>query len=99
MTTPTTQYRPLGALDANARLNQNSYLDESYVADLNGGSDKIYEGWARPGTATSSTGWKIVKNTYSTNIKTRTQYPQNSFSKASNDYEFIWDNRAALTYS
>lgn len=97
--TTTLQYRPLGALDANARLNQNSYLDESYAADVGGGSDPLYEGWARPGTATNATGWKICKNTFSGSTKTRVEWPQNSFNKASNDYEFVWDNRASYTYS
>lgn len=98
--TTTTKYRLLGSLDANGRLDQSSYDDQSYVAEIDGFNNPIYQGYARPGLATSATGWKIKKNTYDiNNIQTRTQWPQNSLNKASNDYEFIWDNRALYTFS
>jgi hypothetical protein len=93
------KYRPLGSLDANGRLNQSSYEDEAYIADIGMGTTPVYEGWARPGTPTSATGWKIRKDTYSSTTLTQVQWPENALGKASADYEFIWDSRAGYTYA
>lgn len=58
------------------------------------GSNPIYIGEAKPGTATSSAGWRIRKLTYSGENVTDIEW-------ADGDIEFnnIWDNRDSLSYS
>lgn len=52
-----------------------------------------YVGWAVLGTATSSPKWKIIRITKSGTI-TLTEYADGNM-----NYDNVWDNRAALTYS
>lgn len=54
----------------------------------------IYQGWAQPGQATSATGWRIRKLTYSGTNLTNIQ-----FALGSPAFAFIWDNRASYSYS
>lgn len=58
------------------------------------GSNAIYIGTARPGTATSSDKWVIQKITYdgSNNVT------QVDFANSSAEPQFIWDDRASYTY-
>lgn len=92
-------HRPMGNLDANARVIPSTFDDLAYQGDLGGGANLVYEAWARPGTATSALGWKICKHTYSGSTRVTTTWPQNSLNKASADYEFEYDERANYTYS
>lgn len=57
------------------------------------GGDLIYLGYARPGAATSAAEWQIRKLTYSSGNVTQTD-----FASGVNDYDKVWDNRAAYVY-
>lgn len=91
--------RPVGQIDANYVVNQNSYESEAFQGDYQGGTNLIYAGYARPGADTANAVWQISKQTYDANSNiTAITWPLNSQNIASNDYEFIWNNRASLTY-
>lgn len=91
--------RPFGRLDAQGRLIYDSVDDLAFRGEYTG-NNLIYKGFARPGAATSSAVWQIAKLAYdgAGNVLSIT-WPQDSFSKANNDYIFVWDNRATYTYS
>jgi YD repeat-containing protein len=91
--------RPLGYIDAQGRLIYDSVDDLAFQGEYSS-SNLIYKGSARPGTATSSPNWQIALLTYDmSNNLTSITWPQNTDGVASNDYIFIWDNRASYTYS
>jgi YD repeat-containing protein len=96
---PNLQHRPIALLDAQGRLNINFYSQLAFRGDDNSGTTLIYKGWARPGSATSAAVWQIQKLAYdaSGNVTSITWPQVNSI--ASNDFQFIWDNRASYTYS
>lgn len=95
----TAKNRPLGRLDAQGRTIPESFADMEFKGDLAGGSSLVYVGLARPGSATSGAVWQIRKLTYSGSTVIGVSWPQDSNSHASNDYQFVWDNRASYTYS
>jgi hypothetical protein len=84
-----------GSLSAKLRglLASLDYYTEAVAYDANGNIQ--YKGWAAPGTAKASAGWRIMKITYdgSQNI-TDKQW-------ADGDLQFnnIWNNREGLSYS
>lgn len=91
--------RPLGKQDSNHIIIPDSFNDESFLGDYVGGTNLIYKGFARPGASSAAAVWQISKQTYDGNDNiTAIQWPQDLNGNASNDYEFIWDNRASLTY-
>jgi len=91
--------RPFGQLDAQGRVIPASFTAQSFRGDSTG-TNLIYEGYARPGSATSAAVWQIRKHAYDgSNNRTSTLWPQNTAGLANTDYQFIWDNRASLTYS
>lgn len=53
-----------------------------------------YLGVALPGTSSASTGWKIVKMTYSSSKVT-----SYLFAGGSSGFNFVWDDRASYSYS
>ena len=66
--------------------------------DANG--NPIYVGRAIRGTLVSQDKWQIQFITYDANdAVTSITWPQNSLLNASSEYEFVWDDRAAYTYS
>ena len=69
-------------------------------AQNDGSGNAIYLGRAKVGTLTSEAKWQISFHVYDGNnaITSRT-WPQNNESHASSEYEFVWDDRAGLTYS
>lgn len=84
---------------------QNNVISESYISDMAfrgeySGTNLIYKGYARPGTATSEERWQISRLTYdgSDNI-TAIEWPQNASGNSSSEFTFEWDNRATYTYS
>ena len=91
--------RPLGMRDANGNLIQDSFDYEAFQGQYSG-DNLIYSGYARPGTLVSAAKWQISKQTYdgSGNV-TAIQWPQDSNSNASTDYQFVWNDRASYTYS
>ena len=79
---------------------QDSFLDEAFLGDYQGGLNLIYKCFARPGAASSAPVWQIAKLTYDGNNNvTQIQWPQNSSGLASNAYEFVYDDRTSYTYS
>lgn len=85
--------------DANNNTIQDSSLDTTFRGDYTG-TNLIYKGFARPGSATSAAVWQIAKMSYDgSNNMLDIKYPQNSQSHASSEYQFIWDDRATYTYS
>lgn len=96
---PAIENRPVGKLDAQNRLNPDSYLDEEFRGDYGAGTNLIYKGFARPGAPTSSPVWQIAMLTYDgNNNPTGILWPEAPSGSASNDYVFIWNNRATYTY-
>ena len=91
------QTQPVLKKDVNLEPMQNTYFDTAFQGEYSG-SNLIYKGLARPGSPTSAAVWQIAKLTYSGNNVTAIQWPINSSGAVSTDYEFIWDNRASLTY-
>ena len=98
MGSPYVGNRPLGMLDAQGELIQDSFDYESFLGEYSG-TNLIYSGYARPGSLTSAGVCQISKQTYDGNGNvTAVQWPQVN-GIASADYQFIWDNRATYTYS
>ena len=60
--------------------------------DANG--DPEYVGEAQPGTATSSSHWRIKKITYSNRKAT-----QVNWASGTKEFDKVWDNRTTYTYS
>lgn len=90
--------RPRGQIDPQAYVNPYSFIDLAFQGQYSG-TNLIYKGLARPGSPTSAAVWQIALLTYdgSNNILSIT-WPTNSIGAPSNDYEFVWDNRASYTY-
>jgi hypothetical protein len=96
---PHIKNRPLARKDAMGNIIPESFSDEAFQGQYSG-TNLIYKGFARTGALTSAAVWQIAFLTYdgSNNLISIT-WPQDANGNASNDYEFIWDNRATLTYS
>lgn len=92
--------RPVGIRDSNNNVNQYSFNECAVQNDDGGGANLVYMAKARVGATTAQAVWQIRKLTYdaSGNILTQT-WPKNAAGIPSNDYEFIYDNRAAFTYA
>lgn len=106
MTTSANEFvgnRPFGRLDSGERLIYDSVDDLAFQGEYDMNNNLIYKGFARAGSDTADPVWQIAKLTYdgSNNLVTIT-WPESligySIGNPSTDYEFIWDNRAALTY-
>lgn len=96
---PTVGNRPFGRLDAQGRVIPSSYDDMAYQADLDDGDYIVYAGYARPGASTEAAVWQIRKYTYSSSTVVGITWPEDVNGAASNDYEFVWADRADYTYS
>lgn len=91
--------RPLARKDSQSNVIPRSFDDEAFLGDYTG-TNLIYKGFARPGSATSVAVWQIAKMAYDgSNNLLSIKWPQDANGNANNDYQFIWDNRATLTYS
>ena len=91
--------RPFGKLDAQGRLIPESFGDMAFLGAYVG-TNLIYKGFARPGTAAAAAKWQIAKLTYDiSNNLTAVQWPQDAAGNASSDYQFQWTARAGYTYS
>jgi len=87
-----------GARDRREFIVQDGEVSIRAQNDANGNA--IYLGRAKVGSATSDAVWQISLQAYDANnsLTSRT-WPQNDEGNASTEYEFIWDDRATLTYS
>jgi hypothetical protein len=102
----TTTNRPRAYITAQGVVIPDSMLDESFRGQYDASSNLIYKGFARPGSPTSQPVWQIAFLTYDGNGNVlMIQWPLindangNLSPVASNDYLFIWDNRATYTYA
>lgn len=91
--------RPVALLDALNYPVNTSWGAVAFQGDVDGGSNLVYIGFARPGSSTSAAVWQIRKVTYNGSTPIAIQWPQNASGNASNDYEFSWSGRAGYTYS
>lgn len=93
--------RPVMQLDSQARALPSSGDWTTFRGDYWPGTTNLrYAGMAKPGTATSIARWQICYLQYdAANNLLSILWPTNADGVISNDYEFIWDNRAALVYA
>ncbi len=69
--------------------------DRIIKVDYDGGSNPVYIGEAKPGTATSEKGWRIKKISWdASNNPTEVLW-----ANGSNAFAFVWDDRASYSYS
>lgn len=91
--------RPMARRDSQGNIIPSSFNDQTFRGDYTG-TNLIYKGFAKPGSAEGDLVWQIAKLAYDgSNNLTSIKWPQNANSHASNDYAFSWTGRAALTYS
>lgn len=91
--------RQLIQVDANFR---DIPISDTYLAFRGDytGTNLIYAGFARPGTAESDVKWQLRKLTYDgSNNLTKVEWPQNSAGGVSADFEFSWTDRTSYVYS
>lgn len=80
-------------------VSQDSFLDEEFRGDYQGGINLIYKGFAKPGSGTDAPVWQIAKLTYDGNNNiTMIQWPKNDSGAVTNFYEFVWDDRDTYDY-
>jgi hypothetical protein len=58
-------------------------------------SRAVYIGYAEPGSGKAIARWQIRKLTYDANVAVT----DIQFASGSNEFKFIWDNRAGYVYS
>ncbi len=101
--------RPLGRKDTDYHDIPDSFTDEAFQADYQGGMNMIYKGFARPGSPVDQPVWQVSKLTYDGNNNvTEIQWPLRKIDNTngsspntaacSNDYEFMWTLRTSYTY-
>ncbi len=87
-----------GAGDRREFIVQDSEVAIQIENDANGNA--IFIGKAKVGTAKSEAKWEISFHVYDANNSLISKtWPQNNEGNASSDYEFVYDDRAGLTYS
>ncbi len=85
-----------GQKDRREFIVQDSEVSLSAINDTNG--NPIFLGRAKVGVPQSEDKWSIRKMTYdSAQGVTRVEWPQNTLSNASTEYEFVWSAVSALT--
>ena len=92
-------YFPRANIGTQGIASPDSFLDEAFLGDYQGGLNLIYKGFARPGSDQATALWQIAKLTYDGNNNiTMIQWPLNSSGLASNQYQFAWSLRTTYTY-
>ena len=94
-----TYHQRILKLDANRNPLQESYLGDMTFRGEYSGSNLIYKGLARPGSAEGDLVWQIAKITYSGSNITEIKWPEDSNGNASSEFIFSWTDRATYTYS
>jgi len=100
--------RPAGRPDTDFNNNPEFYSDEAFRGEYTG-TNLIYKGFARPGADVGNPVWQIAFLTYDgANNVLSIQWPLRKVdpfdstsadtNAPSNDYEFIWTDRASYTY-
>lgn len=98
--TRSTQNRPFkfGERDRRVFIVENSEVALRAENDSNG--NPIFLGRAKVGTLDSNSKWQIRAIAYDAEQGvTDVTWPQNDEGNASSEFEFIWDDRAILTFS
>jgi len=75
-------------------LTVNALIGKKIVLQNDENGNPVYIGEAEPGTAKSSTGWRIKKLVWSGENLTDILW-----TGGSQKFEFIWDNRLSYNYS
>lgn len=95
----TVKNRPMARKDAQGNVIPGSFDDQAFRGEYSG-TNLIYKGFARPGSAEASLVWQIAKMAYDgSNNLTSITWPQDINAHANNDYQFSWTDRATYTYS
>ena len=86
--------------DANGNVIQDTYTgDMTFRGDYTG-TNLIYKGYARPGSAEGSLVWQISKLAYDgSNNVLSIEWPQGANSAATSEFLFSWTARASYTYA
>lgn len=90
--------RPTCLINPQGEYLPQSWRDEAYQGDLDGGSNLIYIGYAKPGSDTSAPVWKIFKIAYSGSTPISITWPIGADGGVSKDYELVYDDRTSYTY-
>lgn len=86
-----------GAHDRREFIVQDSEV--SLRLENDGAGNPIYIGRAKVGSSVADDKWQIQKLHYDVNgFVDEVLWPENSDGRASSEYEFIWNDRAAQTY-
>jgi hypothetical protein len=90
---------PVGHLDTQGQLSQDSFLDEAFRGTYSG-TNLILKGFAKPGASTDALVWQISQIAYdgSGNLIS-IKWPINANGAVSNQYEFSWDVAVASGYT
>ena len=90
---------PILKRDAQNNVCQDTYADRTFRGDYTG-TNLIYRGYARPGSAEGDNVWQLAKLAYDgANNITSIKWPQASNGSASAHYSFNWTGRAGYTYA
>lgn len=96
---PYTKNRPMARKDAQGNVIPGSFSDMAFRGAYTG-TNLIYRGFARPGSAEGSLVWQIALCAYDgSNNLTSITWPEDANGNASTEYEFSWTSRATYTYS
>jgi hypothetical protein len=91
--------RPLAKKDANGNVIVGSYDDMSFRGEY-AGTNLVYKGFARPGSAEGDLVWQLAKCAYDgSNNLLSIKWPQDANGHANSDYQFSWTGRGGYTYS
>ena len=90
--------RPTALINGQGLYVPQTFQNLSFRGDLNGGSNLVYIGYAKPGSSESAPVWQIFFIQYSSGPPTSITWPVGSDGVASNDFAFEWSNRASYTY-
>ena len=90
--------RPVNQLDSQGRPLPTSGDWTTFRGQYTG-TNLIYGGFAKPGSAEGIPVWQIFLCAYdASNNLLSIKWPTNSLGAVSNDYEFSWTNRAGYVY-
>lgn len=85
--------------DSSGTIVQDSSGEQAFRGQYDANNNLIYAGFAPLGSDTANEVWQIRFMTYDGNNNlTAIEWPIDANSRATNRYEFAWDNRAAETY-
>lgn len=70
-------------------------INNTKLVDYVGGTQAIYIGYAKPGSLTTEDSWQVCKLAYDVNNNIESL----KWASGSNDFKFIWADRATYVYS